>query len=240
VIEVNLIPDVKLELLRAQRQRLGVISLSMSVAIITGALVALLASYVFIVQSVAMSLADNSIKDETAKLQRVPDLAKTLTIQKQLDTVSSLHNSKLLSSRLFDIMTTIVPTGSSSIAISHIELDSGNINIEGQAASGYPALEAFKKTISKTTFSYVQAGDTKASEPIHIASDIVNGDQRYGESSDGTRVLNFMISFTYPNELFAPTSERGRIVAPNKQNATDSAVGVPTSLFTTVSAGGSN
>ena len=65
-----------------------------------------------------------------------------------------------------------------------------------------------------------------------ISSKIADGERRYGENGDGQRVLRFELSFVYADELFSPQSENGRIVAPDKQNATDSAKGVPTSLFT--------
>lgn len=232
MIEINLIPDVKLELLRTQRQRRNVISISILVAIVAGALVALLAFYVFVIQSVAMGLASGAIDSEFKKLNGVQDLSKTLTIQKQMDSVSSLHSSKVVSSRAFDIMSTIIPTGDNKVSISRFDLDatSTTITIEGQAQNGYAALEAFKKTIAKTTFNYVSDGEQKTG--LHIASAITDGDQRYGESTDGKRVLRFTLSFTYPTELFATSSEQGRIIAPNRQNATDSAVGVPKSLFT--------
>ncbi len=238
MIEINLIPDVKLELLRTQRQRRNVISLSILVAIVAGALVALLAVYVFVVQTVAIGFTDNAIDTQYKDLQKVQDLSKTLTIQKQLEEVSSLHSEKRLSSRVFDIMSTVVPTGTNKVSLSNFELDAekNTITIEGEAMNGYEALEVFKKTISKTTFEYVKNGKKQA--PLLIASDITDGDQRYGESNDGTRVLRFSLSFTYPAALFAPTSEQGRIIAPNKQNATDSAVGVPSSLFTNGDSGG--
>ncbi len=232
MIEINLIPDVKLELLRTQRQQRNVISISILLAIIAAGLVVLLAVYVFLVQGVAITLAQNAIDEESAQLQKVEDLSKTLTIQKQLEQISSLHDQKHVSSRVFDIMRTIVPTGTNRVSISQLGLDteSNTITIEGEAKNGYPALEVFKKTIAKTTFEYVQDGTKQDALPI--ATDITDGDQRYGEASDGSRVLRFTLSFTYPSELFATTSERGRVVAPNNQNATDSAVGVPTSLFT--------
>jgi len=49
MIEVNLIPDVKLELLKARKVRTNVISLSILITIVTAGAVALLAFYVFVV-----------------------------------------------------------------------------------------------------------------------------------------------------------------------------------------------
>ncbi len=239
MIEVNLIPDVKLELLKARKVRTNVISLSILTTIVTGGAVALLAFYVFVVQTVASALADTAIKTESSKLKAVDDLAQTLTIQNQMSNISQLHDKKMVSSRIFDILSTIVPEGKNTVAISSVKLDTeeGTITLEAEASNGYEALEVFKKTIAETTFSFSQDGDLQ--EPINIATEISDGQRRYAEDSDGNRVLRFTMSFAYSEELFLPTSERGQINAPDKQNATDSATGVPKSLFTNPTGDGS-
>jgi Tfp pilus assembly protein PilN len=231
MIEINLVPDVKLKLLRANRQRRLVISAAIMVAIVAGGAVALLAFYAFGVQTIAGGLADNSITSENKKLQGVKDLAKTLTIQNQLKQLASLHEDKNVTSRLFDILSATVPTGKNAISITQLAFDGeeNTITIEGKAQNGYEALEVFKKTIAQTIFKYSQDGQTQ--EPVNIADSISEGERRYTEDSDGNRVLTFELSFTYPDELFLPTSQQGKIVAPTKQRATDSAVGVPASLF---------
>lgn len=231
MIEINLIPDVKLELLRANRQRRTIISMSILIAVGSVGIVALMAFYAFGVQTIAEALADSSIESESKKLTEVKDLSKTLTIQKQLSTLSKQHDDKILTSRLFDILDTTIPSGDNKVSISRLSLDSENntIDLEAEARNGYEALEVFKKTIQQTQFQY--SIDGEAQEPINIAAAIAEGERRYSEDSDGRQILRFSLAFTYPDELFAPTSQNGKIVAPNKQNATDSARGVPKSLF---------
>lgn len=232
MIEINLIPDVKLELLKAHRQRKTVISISILVAMVSVGVVVLLALYAFGAQTIANVLADDSIKSESEKLSKVEDLSKTLTIQNQLTALQKQHAEKNVTSRLFDIISTTVPEGENKVLVSRISLDDEEnlISIEGEASNGYEALEVFKKTIALTTFSYNENGEAK--DPVKIADSILDGERRYGEDGDGNRVLRFSLSFTYPDELFSQTSEQGRIIAPDRQNATDSAKGVPSSLFT--------
>ncbi len=236
MIEINLIPDVKLELLKARRQRKTVISAAVLTAMVFTGGVVLLALYAFGGQTLANALADDAIKNESQKLSEVEDLAKTLTIQNQLSTLQGQHNDKLVSARLFDILTTTVPSGENRVSVSRITLEAEEnlIAIEGEATNGYEALEVFKKTIAQTRFGFSQDGEAK--EPVLIAENILDGERRYGEDGDGNRVLRFSLSFTYPDELFAYTSEQGRIITPNRQNATDSAKGVPSSLFTNAEA----
>lgn len=241
MIEINLIPDVKLELLRARKLRNSVISACIVVTIAAVGAVVLLALYNYGALAIADANADQSIKTESTKLKKVPDLAKTLTLQQQLASLTSMHNDKTISSRLFDIATTIVPDSPNEVTISRLTLDTENtlITIEGQAKNGYEALEVFKKTIEDTKFDYSQDGERQT--PINIAQEVTDGDRSYGEDSNGEKTLRFTMQFTYPAELFARTSQQGKIIAPNKYNATDSVLGVPKSLFSTANpTGGEN
>lgn len=241
MIEINLVPDVKLELLRARKLRNNVISACIVITIAAVGIVVLLGLYNYGALAIADASADRSINEQSAKLKKVPDLAKTLTLQQQLASLTEMHNNKLISSRLFDIATTIIPDSPNDVTISRLTLDTEStmITIEGQAKNGYEALEVFKKTIEETKFDYGLAGIRQ--EPINIALEVTDGDRSYGEDSNGEKTLRFTMQFTYPLELFARTSQQGKIVAPNKYNATDSVLGVPKSLFSTANpTGGEN
>jgi hypothetical protein len=197
MIEINLIPDVKQELLKAQKVRSMVISIALFVGIAAIALVIILGVWVFGVQIARGVITDNSIKSESHKLASVPDISNTLTIQNQLSLLSKLHSSN-------------------------------TVTLSAQAANGYPALEVFKKTIEATTFQYTQNGQNQS---VPLATNMSDSDRSYGEDVTGAKVLRFNLVFTYADQLFAPDLSNARIVAPTKANATDSYLGVPTSLF---------
>jgi len=232
MIEINLIPDVKIELLRVRRSRNIVISGAILSSIVAGGVVVLLSIYTFGYQSFASWSLDNNIKKQYTQLLAVEDLPKMLTIQNQLNELSSAQENKNITSRTFDLLTTIVPGGDNVVAISKADLDvkEGTITIEAEAENGYEALEVFKKTIAATTLQY--SADDGVREPLPIATNITDKDRTFGESIDGGKVLRFTLSFEYAPELFASSTVNGRINAPNKQNATDSAKAVPKSLFT--------
>lgn len=231
MIEINLVPDVKQELLNAQRVRTSVISLSIVVGLATVAIVVVLAIWVFVVQAARGVLADNAIKEESSKLAAIEDISNTLTIQNQLSKLSSMHDNKSVDSRVFDILTTINPPAPNNVSITNLTLDSAakTITLEAQAAAGYPALEVFKKTIGATSFQFTKDGQT---ETVPLASQIDDSsDRSYGEDASGAKVLRFTMSFVYPEELFARLSDNAIIVAPTRTNVTDSFLGVPNSLF---------
>lgn len=231
MIEINLVPDVKLEFIRAQRQRMMVISASILVSIVAGGVVVLMALYAFGAQGVAKLLANNAIKSEFEKLQAVEDLPKTLTVQKQMRQLSELHSNKLMGSRLFEVRQSIIPKGKNAVKISRITIDTEakKIAIEAEAENGYEALEVFKKTIAQTKFEYERDGQEQSD--VDVAANISDTERRYGENTRGQRVLRFTLSFEYPAELFSPQSEKLTVIAPRNQNVTDSDRGTPKSLF---------
>jgi len=237
MIEVNLVPDVKLELLKARRQQRLVISGSIVVAIVSVGLVALMSVYAFGIQTVADTLADNGIETEAERLSEIEGLAKSLTLQAQLATLTEVEADKHVTSRLFDILSVVVPSGNNRVDISRLNLDTdeGTIEIEAEAANGYEAMEVFKKTLAQTMLRYSIDGEEV--DPVSIAANINEGDRNYGEDSQGNRILRFAISFEYPEELFDSTIENTKIVGPDQQRATDSTQGVPKELFTS---GGAN
>lgn len=231
MIEINLVPDVKQELINAQRVRTSVISLSIVVGVAAIVVVILLAMYVFGIQAARGALSDTTIEKENDKLSKVVDISNMLTIQNQLSKLSAMHDSKNIDSRIFDVLTTINPSAPNNISITNLALDSSTktIKIEGQATNGYPALEVFKKTINATNFEFAKAGKKKV---VPLASKMSDSDRSYGDDASGATVLRFTLTFVYPDELFSRTAENARIVAPDRTNVTDSYLGVPNSLFT--------
>lgn len=234
MIQVNLLPDVKQELIHAQKQRNVVVTLALFVAAGFAAAVILLALYVFGAQALRNAVSDSDIKKQSEQLTSVEDLDKSLTVQNQLTKISDIHSKTPINSRVFDVLTTVVPTtGDNIIAVSNFSVDTANktITIEGQTTKGYVALDAFKKTIVATKFQYNTAEDSEL-KTIALTDKVIDGDRSYGEGENGQQVLRFTISFTYPSELLDRLSLGGRVIAPQASNVTDSKLEIPSSLFT--------
>ncbi len=230
MIEINLIPDVKRELLRTRTMRNAVISLSMIIGIGAIGLAAVLGA-VLGGQLATELWQDGQIKEKSDKLMAVSDLSKTVTIQHQLKRVSELHAEKRADSRLFDMVSAINPPAPNNVQFSSVKLnpEDKTIAIEGSAANGYIALEVLKKTIINTSVVTRIDGEEKK---VPLASDIVAGDTSFGENSEGAKVLRFTFTFTYPDELFAVSKDPVTIVTPvGKIDVTDSKLGIPENLF---------
>jgi hypothetical protein len=242
MIEINLIPDVKQELLRAQRARTVVISIAIVASIIAAGIVTLLAVWVFAVQTVRQTVADGDIKKAYSQLQSNNDLSKVLTVQNQLTKITDLNNAKHIDSRVFDVLAAMLPAAPNNVEISDFGVDSttDTITIQAQASNLYQALEVFKKTVAGATYTYNDGTGTKTET---LATNISTADVSYGEDSNGQKVLRFTLSFTYPDSLFSPLSTNLKLIPANQANATDSFLGLPQSVFSdraTDSTGGSN
>ena len=239
MIEINLIPDVKQELLRAQKGRAVVISASIFASVIAVGVVALLLVYIFGVQGVRGLYLDTQTKDKGAELAQVEDLSKILTIQNQLKSIDELNGKKKMDSRVFDLMAAITPSGENTVTFSQINVGAsvadlaadplattdggGVVQLEGQTA-GYDSMEVFKKKIENTLIEYTQ--DTEVMS-VPLAANISTTDISYGEDAEGNKVLRFTITFDYPGELFSPMSDNLTFKLSVDGNVTDSYLGIP-------------
>lgn len=230
MIEINLVPDVKQELIKAKRVQTVVISGAIFVGLAAVGIVILLALYLFGVQTVRSNLADAAISDKSKQLSNVADLSNTLTIQHQLTELTQLHDQKNIDSRFFDLLAAINPSVPNNVTFSTARVDAGNkmVILEGQAANGYNAADTLKKTILGTTLSYQDNGQQKT---IPLTKNVDTSELSYGEDSSGKKVLRFTISFIYDDAFFARSSQSAVIIRPSAQNATDSYLHLPESLF---------
>jgi hypothetical protein len=231
MIEVNLVPDVKQELIKAKQSRNFVVSSAILVSAASVGLVIILGIYALFVQPVRSSAIEGDIKKKSTELASKPDINNTLTIQNQLTKINSLHDSKNISSRLLEVLVAINPAAPNQATFSTVKLnnDTKTIRLEGQTPSGYDALEVLKKTILGTTFSFSnQANETITNK---LTENVLPSDMSFGEDATGNRVLRFTLTFEYNEALFARTSKNTKIIRPDRKNVTDSYIGVPVSLF---------
>lgn len=231
MIQINLIPDIKQELLRAQTTRRAAISISIFVGLAAAGVVVALA-VVLGVQLFHENVAQDNIKTEYAKFKAVDNIEDVLTIQHQLKTIQSYQDKRTIDSRLFDVLAAINPNSPNNVRFSSVKLDPSTslITIEGSAVNGYAATETLRKTILNTS---VESGTGDSAATDALTDDVVIGETSYGEAADGTRVLSFTISFAYPRGLFDNTLKNIKIVTPTaKTDVTDSKTRVPESLFT--------
>ena len=231
MIEINLLPNVKRELLKTRAMRNRVISISFLVG---GASIAAVVVLALILgsQIAAEAVQSGVIKDRNDKLIAVEDLNKVVTIQHQLTKINEQHSGKKINSRVFDVVTAVNPVAPNNVSFSDIKVnpESKTITLEGSAVNGYSALETLKKTILNTK---VQTTDGDKSSEVSLTKEIKDGDTSFGENSEGKKVLQFSFSFEYAEELLEPANNGTvSVLTPTgKADVTDSRQGIPDSLF---------
>lgn len=247
MIEINLIPDVKAELLKAQSTRNFIIMVSSIISIAAIVIVVLISGTVFIAQPLIIGSKDGEIKNTFNSLKEKPNLTSTATLQNQLNQIDSLHSGSPVTSRILgQIGTAIQPGGDNAVSYSTIEYspETNTLSIEGQAPSGYSALETFKKTIAETKIIYREESKGESCKSADLLSektgcksenltdeDVVTTEQSFGDNEDGVKVLRFKISITLNEKVLDVATKDFSVLTPGRKDATDSKAQIPDDIF---------
>ena len=234
MIELNLIPDVKREFIRAKQQQAVVVTVSILVGVAAIALLAVL-GLVIGTQAVISNHYDDTIKNNYAKLQKVTGLPSLLTIQQQLDKLPDQNASRPIDSRIFDVLNAVNPPSPNNVSFTTIKIDptTSTVSLEGSAQGGYAATDTLKKTILNSSFEY---NNPEGDQKVPLTDNVSILDTHYTSDDNDNSVLQFSIQFVYASDLFANNITNAHIVGPQGQiDVTDSKTHVPSNLLTTKS-----
>lgn len=157
MVQFNLLPDVKLEYIKARRTKRLVTLLSIVVSGAALAVLLLMVVTVYGVQKKSLSDLNKDIKKYSDQLKAVPDLSKILTVQNQLaalDGTSSkpgLHDQKPVATRLFGYISQLTPP-QASISKLHVDYAANAMTITGEAPS-LEIINSFTDEIKATTYT---------------------------------------------------------------------------------------
>lgn len=154
MIQFNLLPDVKLEYIKARRQKRMVIMLSTIVAGSSLFIMVLLYIGVAVIQKNSLTNLSEDIQKTSKQLSATPDLDKILTVQNQLTSLPGLNDQKPVVTRLFPYIQQFTPR---DVTISNLEVDfdAMTIKVEG-GASALVAVNKFADTLKFTDFQATQ------------------------------------------------------------------------------------
>lgn len=201
MIQFNLLPDVKLEYVKAQRTKHLVMVVSVIVAGVMIALMVILFAGTQ-VQKRHLANLDADIKAKSSQLQNEPDLSKILTVQNQLNTlngldenvVDGLHEGKPAVERIGEYLSNITPD---EVSISDVKVDLSlkTISFTGSSKS-IKAVNEFVDTMKFATFTK-QGQETKAFSPVVLKS--------FGRS--GEDKATYQIEATFDPGIFDTTQQ---------------------------------
>lgn len=163
MIQFNLLPDIKLQYIKAKRIKRTVIVISFLVASSSFAIFLFLFITVRFAQKGHIGRITDDIQTAQTELEKIQDLDKVLTVQNQLTSLPSLHDGKPASGRLFKYITQITPT-EVSIGKTDLDFESSTINFEG-ASGSLSNINKFVDTLKFTTYREVaNPGDQPESQ----------------------------------------------------------------------------
>jgi hypothetical protein len=155
MIQLNLLPDLKKEFIKAQKTKSVVISTSILVTIGAVGLSVLLFIYVTFLQQLQINLATDDIKSKSSELTSIQDVDKYLTVQAQLAALPNLHNAKGSYDRLFNFLAVLNPSAPNNINLANLQLtaDTKALIFSGTTAS-FETLNVFVDTLKNAEISY--------------------------------------------------------------------------------------
>lgn len=190
MIQFNLLPDVKLEYLKARRTKQLVFVVAFILSAAALAVLILVFVTVKIVQQKSLSDADEDITKYSNQLKAIPDIDKILTVQNQLNTLTVLHDDKAVSSRTFSFIRQLTP---STVTLSTLTIDyTANTVTLGGSASALDQVNVYIDTLKQTTFS-----DSKTKTEVKAFSDVVLS--QFGRGDKGA---TFSLTFIFKPEIF--------------------------------------
>jgi len=253
MFEVNLVPEVKMKLLRAQKMRNVVIFFSVIIAL--SAVGAVVVAFIILGTTNGISaVSARSIRNEFDTLSSRPSVVETLTIQNQMNNIDILSDSKQVPSRFFAFLDASLPEDDSPhyVTLSDVTYDvsTNTMTLEGQSRGGYAALDAFMKTIALVGYRYVPDFDEEMDidlegealeerlspsvdeDPIFVLVGEVQAlDHAFGRDSDGRLVVRFTLRFELNPEMISFNRKRVVIEGPVRQIVTDSYVQMRDNIF---------
>lgn len=222
MIQLNLLPDVKLEYIKAERERRLVIVVSTLAT--TVAIGILFLNFGFgQLQKKHLSDLNSDISTKSHKLQAQPEINKILTVQNQLKSLTALHDAKPAAGKMFDFLNQLTPV---EVSISSLQMDYTTqiVTLSG-SAKAISDVNRYVDTLKFTTYSTeFNKTDTKAFSNVVLSSFAVAAN-----STANALPVSYSVTFMNDPLLFSTVSP-AKLKVPT-QITTRSEISQPTDLF---------
>lgn len=209
MIQINLLPDIKLQYLKSQRIKRLFILISILAAAGFAAIAVLVGLWVG-AQRLHLNGVQADIDQTAQQLKEESDLSKIVTIQKQLDRLPELHGSKLAMQRLFGYISEVVPN---EVSLNSLQLDARDqfsVELRGRATDTR-TVNVFVDSIKNAVFRH---GDGEQTEIKPFSNVRV---QTYGleETGGADSKAAFTILLTFNPIIFDNTVANPLLTVPS-------------------------
>lgn len=192
MIQLNLLPDVKVDYIKAQRSRRLVLTSCIVIAGVAIGLVVLLLSTAGL-QKKHLSDVDTDISDYQRQLQSQPQIERILTVQNQLRGLSDLHSAKPAAKRIPEYLNALTPA-QVSITNFEIKFEETTMTVTGKADS----LASVNQYIDTLKFTNFTTKDDDSKRPAFSGVVLTS----FKLSSDSDPPANYTITMTYDQAIF--------------------------------------
>lgn len=220
MVQFNLLPEIKIQYLKARQQKHMVVLISTITVVASLIIVVLLTSFVFGVQKKSIGDLNKDIDNKGSELQNTEDLNQILTVQNQLRSLPDLHDKKPVASRLFEYVAQTTP---SDVSIARINVNFlENTMIISGSATTLETVNIFTDTLKFT--EYKTEGQDEDDEGKLAFSEVVLS--TFGRDTKGA---TYTITSKFDPTIFSELEEV-EFVVPNI-TTTRSEVSQPKALF---------
>lgn len=184
MIQVNLLPDVKREYLRAQQMKHIFMVVSILSTITALGLLALLFAYVQIVQPRHRANLQEDIDAGISELKNNKDAVKIVTTQGVLEQIPGLQDKKFVTSSLFNYLIEFTPR---DVAYNKVRLDlaTNTLTLSGQTTTLERA-NVLANNLKSANFTYTEDDANSSKKPF--SNIVFNTLGKSNEALDGKNV----------------------------------------------------
>lgn len=202
-VEFNLLPDTKMDVVKANRTRSTIISIAFLVSAVSLAIFILLFFTADVLQSKQLKDANNDINTANNKLRNTANLEKILTVQNQLSALTKLHQGKHINSRIYAYLPQVTPT---NVSIGSLTLDNtaNTLQISGTAVSQH-AVNTFIDTLKFTTYTPSGGTNKQNAFPSVVETNFALG----------TPKVSYVLQVTFDPALFSNAQSAPTLNVPN-------------------------
>jgi Tfp pilus assembly protein PilN len=221
MIQFNLLPDIKIKYIKARRQKRTLMLVATIVGMASLGLMVLMAGYVYIVQGAQIASLNNTITKSSDSIKnkrsQVDDINKVLTVQSQLGSLDTLHESKPLPSRTFGYLAKLKPESVTITKVTVTIVEGENVmSIEGETK----LLESVNTFIDTLKFSSFAKSDGSDPEPVFTGV-VLTDFSRDKENA------TYVITLNYDPIIFSSSVPATNLVIPKDFISTRSATESP-------------
>ncbi len=202
MISINLLPDVKKELLRIRRERNLVVSIS--ILAVGGSIAALvILGGILGGLNIAKVVMESGINKNKATINSAIDdkqLNEYLTIQNQLAQIDGLKDQQLVYSRIMDYLVELNPASPNNVELRTVDLDASadggvTMTVEGNVRD-FSALNVYKNTLQSAQLVYEESADDDQSDSADPNAGTGNNDQTSSSTTADSDNVNVNDSTT--------------------------------------------